>query len=428
MRNNSWAALVIVFGIVGIAIALSAGVAFTLLSTNVNTGATQSASGLEIYTGNGGEELTIVRGGADGEVLKWNTDNTIGWGVDATSEVTGAMANSFETVDVPVGTDAVATSATDTLTLTSPLGTMSISGSDPDTIGFDVLTAPALSANGANCAANEFNKGVDAAGAAESCATLVDVDVPNNITIDLASTATAFAADPADCAADTKADAIDAEGDLTCSAVDTGDIVNDTVGFLDLDYSNTLAGDPALGTGECIFSSGIGGGIGGFICESATADTNEQAYVFPAVNGANTTEFIVVDATQVTDVEGRNLTVNSGVLHLDEEIYTDNHTLWFENPTAADDFQTIWVALGANYTFTRISCESDQTVNFDLQIDDGTPAGVNGSDIACTTFASDALLSGDVTMLAAERLDLAITSVSGTPTWVSISWTVTKDD
>jgi len=86
------------------------------------------------------------------------------------------------------------------------------------------------------------------------------------------------------------------------------------------------------------------------------------------------------------------------------------------------------VAVTNTYTFTAISCESDQTVTFDLQVDDGTPTGVNGSDITCTTFATDSTLAGDTELAAGERLDLAITSVAGTPTWVSISWTVTKND
>lgn len=124
---------------------------------------------------------------------------------------------------------------------------------------------------------------------------------------------------------------------------------------------------------------------------------------------------------------GRSLTMNGDATDADSELYTETKTVWFESPTASDDFKTIWVATKA-VTITDIHCESDQTVNFDLQIDDGSPTGVNGSDIACTTFATDSVLAGDTTMAAGDRLDLAVTSVSGSPTWVSISWTFTKDD
>lgn len=107
-------------------------------------------------------------------------------------------------------------------------------------------------------------------------------------------------------------------------------------------------------------------------------------------------------------------------------LYTDTKTIYFESPTANDDFKSIWTAPYAS-TITKISCESDQTVNFDLQVDDGSPAAVNGSNIACTTFATDSSLAGDTTMAAGNRLDLAVASVANTPTWVSISWEYRKD-
>jgi len=82
-----------------------------------------------------------------------------------------------------------------------------------------VGTADALTSNGANCPANQFNKGVDASGAAESCAALVDDDVPDTITVDLAGTATALAADPADCSAGEVAIGINASGVAQCAPI-----------------------------------------------------------------------------------------------------------------------------------------------------------------------------------------------------------------
>ena len=103
----------------------------------------------------------------------------------------------------------------------------------------------------------------------------------------------------------------------------------------------------------------------------------------------------------------------------------DTKCIWFEDPTADDDFNSIWTNKTANdFLITEIWAESDQTVNFDLQIDDGSPADVNGTDLApAAGEAEDTSLSGDTTLAAGEELDLAITSVSGTPTWVSICWT-----
>ncbi len=133
-----------------------------------------------------------------------------------------------------------------------------------------------------------------------------------------------------------------------------------------------------------------------------------------------------------TNIAGRSLTLTAAspdTLDADVELYTDTAGIWFEDPTAVDDFESIWVVNGFAVTITKIWCESDQTVNMDLQIDDGTPADVNGADLVCdSTPALDESMGGDDTMADGDRLDLAITSVSGTPTFVSIMWTYTKDD
>jgi len=123
---------------------------------------------------------------------------------------------------------------------------------------------------------------------------------------------------------------------------------------------------------------------------------------------------------------GRSLTEATNDILADAELYTDVKTLYMEDPVA-ESLTTIWVAPLA-CTITKIHCESDQTVTFDFQIDDGTPAAVNGSDIVCTTFATDSSLAGDTSMAAGDRLDLVIASVSGTPTWFSGSIELTFDD
>jgi len=103
----------------------------------------------------------------------------------------------------------------------------------------------------------------------------------------------------------------------------------------------------------------------------------------------------------------------------------DTKCLWFENPTATDDFKSIWANKTANdFLLTEIWAESDQTVTFMLQVDDGTPADVDSVDLApAAGEAEDTSLNGDTTVAAGEELDLAITSVANTPTWVSICWT-----
>ena len=83
---------------------------------------------------------------------------------------------------------------------------------------------------------------------------------------------------------------------------------------MEFSYADTLAADPAFGAEECVFSvDGAGGG--GFICEgTVAANANEQLFLFPATDGADTTDFIVVDATQVTSVDGDGLVNGSGEL------------------------------------------------------------------------------------------------------------------
>ncbi len=227
--------------------------------------------------------------------------------------------------------------------------------------------ATALAADPTDCGANEFADAIAASGNL-TCNAIVDADVPDTITIDLAATATALAADPADCAADTKADAIAASGALTCSQVDTGDITTDTI------------------TGN---------------------DIN-------------------------VNLAGRSLTMATTTpwaISADNELYIDTKGIWFEDPTAADDFESIWISRSLDVTLRNIWCESDQTVTIMLQIDDGSPADVDTVDLVCASTPDfDDDLNGDVTMAAGDRLDLTTISVSGTPTFVSIMWEFEYDD
>jgi len=89
----------------------------------------------------------------------------------------------------------------------------------PSDVTGNAATATALAADGANCPANQFNKGVDASGAVQSCAALVDADVPDTITVDLAATATALAANGTNCSAGNYPLGVDASGNVeSCTA------------------------------------------------------------------------------------------------------------------------------------------------------------------------------------------------------------------
>ncbi len=183
---------------------------------------------------------------------------------------------------------------------------------------------------------------------------IADANVNNNITIDLSATATALAANGANCGAGYYPLGVDASGAV----------------------------------------------------ESCTADID----------------------TDTTYTAGRSLTLTTTTFGADSELYHHEKCLYIEDPLDADDLLSIFHFRKAA-TITGIWCESDQTVNMDLQLDDGTPADVHGTDLVCaTTPAETASPAGDTGAGAGERLDLAITSVSGTPTWVSICFDFTYDD
>ncbi len=116
---------------------------------------------------------------------------------------------------------------------------------------------------------------------------------------------------------------------------------------------------------------------------------------------------------------------------IDDATTTDTKCIWFENPTDADDFLSIWTANGFAVTITKIWCESDILaaaggINLDLSIN---AADVNGADLDCDdTPAEDEAMGGDATLADGQQLDLVITSIIGVATWVSVCWTYTVDD
>lgn len=179
----------------------------------------------------------------------------------------GGASNSFETIDAPSGTDPVAETTTDTLTITAT-GSLTITGdSSTDAIAFDVTetdaahdtcgeisdcvvgaitgagnaaTATALAANGANCSAGSFPLGVDASGAAETCTALSSSN---------AGTATALAADPANCSAGSVAGGVTAAG--------VAESCLDPIVSTEIDTSSELAGilGDETGTGNVVMSA-----------------------------------------------------------------------------------------------------------------------------------------------------------------------------
>jgi hypothetical protein len=137
----------------------------------------------------------------------------------------------------------------------------------------------------------------------------------------------------------------------------------------------------------------------------------------------------VLDAGDDTNLTaGVGLTLTNDDVLADASLYTDTKCFYIEAPGSSELFPSIWRA-GIAATITEIWCETDAgTVTLDLEIDDGSPAGVNGSIITCTTSPGtpDGTLGGDVTILAGQRLDLQLATVT-TATRLSVCWTYTYD-
>jgi hypothetical protein len=159
-----------------------------------------------------------------------------------------------------------------------------------------------------------------------------------------------------------------------------------------------------------------------------TLTISEVINGFLKVNASGVVSTSTIDISDNTNLTaGRSLTMSGDSIEADAELYTDTKCLWFENPTAADDFKSIWRSSQA-ITFTKIWAESDQTVTFNLQEDDDTPANILSASLAPAAGTASSTSFADASFAADSRLDLVVDSVANTPTWVSICWTFTKDD
>ena len=191
-----------------------------LTCSGVDTGDITNSTILE-------EDLSAIDAAGDEECL-----TSEGTGFEWQSCGAGG-SNSFETMNVPSGTDPVADSSTDTLGLVAS-GTISVTGSAVDDALQWNLTSPTCT--------DTSGQHLNFNGAVLTC----------GVTTGNAPTATALAADPGDCGADTKADSINASGTLTCSGVDTGDITNGTI------LEEDISAVDAAGDEECLTSEGTG--------------------------------------------------------------------------------------------------------------------------------------------------------------------------
>lgn len=290
-----------------------------------------------------------------------------------------------------------------------------ITGNVTGALTGNASTATALAANGGNCAAGSSPLGVDASGAVESC---FDVWTEAENTAAGYTSNTGDVEDVFDCAS----------GDCSTMTVGTSEWLVYGTGFID---ANRFAGVTTVDSTEFGYLNGLTASIvqTGSASHDGFSDFVANEHLdWTADLGVTNIHAGNYTDTNTTYTAGRSLTLDGTQIDADSELYHHEKCFYLEDPVAADDLKSLFHFRKAA-TITGMWCESDQTVNMDLQLDDGTPADVNGTDLVCdTTPADDTTLGGDTGAGAGERLDLAITSVSGTPTWVSVCFDFTYDD
>ena len=166
-------------------------------------------------------------------------------------------------------------------------------------------------------AANNFLTAISALGVVSKAA-ITDGDVPNTITIDLATSASDLTC--TNCIGPTEITDIalgtDTSGNYVADVVDgtgidaTGTAAEGWTATVNLNYANTLAGNVTMNAEECQFTlDGTGGG--GFLCEgNAGGNTNEQLYLFPPNDAVDTTDFIKVTGKEMLFIPAAAMKAN----------------------------------------------------------------------------------------------------------------------
>ena len=184
---------------------------------------------------------------------------------------------------------------------------------------------------------------------------------------------------------------------------DAIDVLTVNTGGLDIDFIVE-----ATGVADAISVNGADGVV--------TLGQLTAGIVHSSAAGLLTSSLIVaadVTADTITNAE------------IDDADQTHTECKWISDPVSDEVLVSLWANKTANnMQITELWCESDGTVPMDLLVDDGTPIGVNGADLSCTSSeAEDLTLGGDTVLAAGEELDFDSGTVSGSPTFVSVCMT-----
>jgi hypothetical protein len=202
----------------------------------------------------------------------------------------------------------------------------------------------------------------------------------NQSTSGNAATATALAADPADCAANQFAYAINASGTLTCVAL-------------------TLAGPQHANQG------------------TTTTLLHGNAAGNPAWS-----------AVVAADIAANTITPSKMSVYEHQFTMTGSGTGGLLVDT--DDQPAIWTNhSGGNMTVTKVWCRTDSATaaTIQLQRDDGSPANMFSSNLSCTSAEANTLtfVSGENVLADGHGIDYQTVVAGGGAHWVSVHYTAT---
>jgi hypothetical protein len=206
---------------------------------------------------------------------------------------------------------------------------------------------------------------------------------------------------------------VDEDGDVTATSFTADPSATPTQGFQDSDMGGTPDTNASI-VANCPTGTTAGADedcdlafntqVAGVLTEAFRIDTTDA--------GAQTVAFAKATTLQNNDVVDAELEITEN----------DCSVLYTPGSTIADtyDVKSVWEAYQA-VTITRVWCETDTgTVNMDVQIDDGTPADVMGTDLVCDTTGEVDTTGLTGSMADGDRLDWEITSVASSPTRLTV--------
>ncbi len=239
---------------------------------------------------------------------------------------------------------------------------------------------------------------------------------------------------------------------------------------LALKTDDTLAGNPALGIEECVFTKD-GAGSGGFLCEGTTANTNEQLYLFPSADGVDTTLEITALGQTIEDAElasnysgigactnqfprtlndnaaptcatvdvsadtnltaGRSLTLTGDDVAADAELFTDTKCVNIDPAATTTD----WFFFRAEtaITVTGIDCIVDAATSVVMTLREcdangGTCVATEAAITCATTNTTEAAGIDDAAVDAGDWLRVLRGTVTGSPAQATLCMTFTVND